>query len=242
MAFTAPKEIYNGKINSITIGKGETAIEIGGAEVFPQYSFDGNAGKPVAVALEINDIAPTDWAEALNNVYGSVYDNPVEWALYCQNELEAQALCLRLQGTHPDQQNRSPEEAAKTVREVLEAIKVPLIIVGANHIEKDAEVIKVCAEAAAGYHCLVGKAQEKNHKTIAAAAMAYDHVLLALSNLDINLAKLGLVRDPRRLLLSSKRRWYSRSIRSGSLNNERTSSHTAASRRSVRTCLLSQIR
>ena len=50
-------------------------------------------------------------------------------------------------------------------------------------------MLKSCAEVASGYNCLIGKAQEKNYKTIAAAAMAYGHYVLALSNLDINLAK-----------------------------------------------------
>jgi len=101
----------------------------------------------------------------------------------------ADMICLRLLSVHPDGTNRSPEEAGKTVEAILKAIDVPLIIFGANSLEKDADVIKHVAEVAAGKNCLIGKAQEKNYKTIAAAAMAYDHHLLALSNLDINLAK-----------------------------------------------------
>jgi acetyl-CoA decarbonylase/synthase complex subunit delta len=125
----------------------------------------------------------------LNDVYGDVYNDPKTWALTCQDKYKADIIALRLVSTHPDQGNSSPETAAKVVKQVLEAIKIPLIILGSNHLEKDAEVLKACAEAAAGYNCLIGKAQEKNYKTIAAAAMAYNHFVLALSNLDINLAK-----------------------------------------------------
>jgi acetyl-CoA decarbonylase/synthase complex subunit delta len=96
---------------------------------------------------------------------------------------------LRLIGTHPDREDRSPEDAAKIVKEVLEAIEVPLIILGSNHIEKDSTVLVKAAEAASGYNCVIGKAQEGNYKTIVAAALAHNHKLIAMSELDINLAK-----------------------------------------------------
>ena len=38
-------------------------------------------------------------------------------------------------------------------------------------------------------NCIIGKAQEANYKTIAAAAMANNHKLIAMSELDINLSK-----------------------------------------------------
>jgi len=94
-----------------------------------------------------------------------------------------------LVGTHPDRENRSAEEAAKTVKDVLAAINVPLIILGSNHAEKDSQVLIAAAEAAKGKNCVIGKAQEANYKTIAAAAMANDHKLVAMSELDINLSK-----------------------------------------------------
>ena len=189
MPFAIPKESYNGKISSMSFGKDGGGLAIGGATSFPFLTFEGEMPNQVAIAYEVPDIAPEDWAESLTKVYGHVFSNTTEWAVFCQDEFHADAICLRLLSTHPEQGDRSPEDAAQTVKEVLEAIRVPLIIVGANHIEKDAEVIKVCAEAAAGHNCLIGKAQEKNYKTIAAAAMAYNHYLIALSNLDINLAK-----------------------------------------------------
>jgi acetyl-CoA decarbonylase/synthase complex subunit delta len=189
MPFAVPTEKYNGKISAVSFGKDGDGLTIGGATSFPFLTFEGEMPNQVAIAYEVVDSAPEDWAESLEKVYSNVFSNAVEWASYCQNELQADAICLRLLSTHPEQGDRSPEEAAQTVKDVLQAIRIPLIIVGANHVEKDAEVIKACAEAAAGYNCLIGKAQEKNYKTIAAAAMAYNHYLIALSNLDINLAK-----------------------------------------------------
>jgi len=53
----------------------------------------------------------------------------------------------------------------------------------------DASVLIAAAEAAKDRNCIIGKAQEANYKTIAAAAMANKHKLIAMSELDINLSK-----------------------------------------------------
>jgi len=189
MPFTVPTENYNGKINAVTVGPEGKGVTIGGAAALPFLSFEAQAIPEIPIAFDVWDTTPQGWAAPLAEVYQGVWDDPAQWAKEAQDKYKADMVCLRLMSTHPDTQNRSPEEAAATVKAVLEAIDVPLIILGSNHIEKDAEVLKACAEAASGYNCLIGKAQEKNYKTIAAAAMAYNHYLLALSNLDINLAK-----------------------------------------------------
>ncbi len=46
-------------------------------------------------------------------------------------------VALRLMGTHPDQKNKSADEAAKIAAEVAAAIDIPLIILGSGHVEKD---------------------------------------------------------------------------------------------------------
>lgn len=188
MAFAAPKESYSGKVFEVTIGADRTAV-FGGENVLPFHSFEGNVPNKPVIAYEIQDVPPDDWPETVKKVYGGVSGDPVKWATYCQDKLNARAIALRLAGTHPDRENRSPEDAAKTVKDVLSAIKVPLIILGSNHAEKDSSVLVMASEAAKGKNCIIGKAQEANYKTIAAAAMANNHKLIAMSELDINLSK-----------------------------------------------------
>ncbi len=188
MAFVAPTETYQGKVFEVVIGTDKPA-KFGGDNVLPFHSFEGNVPNRPLIACEIQDIPPDDWPETVREVYESVSGDPVTWARYCQNELNARALALRLVGTHPDRENRSSEEAAKTVRDVLSAVDVPLIILGSNHVEKDSAVLVSVSEAAKGKNCVIGKAQEANYKTIAAAAMANNHKLIAMSELDINLSK-----------------------------------------------------
>lgn len=189
MAFTAPKETYSGKVYSVTIGSGGSEVTFGGENVLPFHSFEGEAPNRPVIAIEIQDVPPTDWAETVRKPYEAVSSDPVAWAKYCQDEMKAKAIALRLVGTHPDRENRSPEDAAKTVKDVLAAVTVPLIILGSNHAEKDSAVLVAVAEAAKDKNCVIGKAQEANYKTVCAAAMANNHKIVAMSELDINLSK-----------------------------------------------------
>ncbi len=189
MAYVVPKESYSGKVLSVDFGKGGKAAVIGGETTLPFLSFEGEVPNRPVVACEIQDTPPDDWPETVRAMYKDVSGNPVTWAKHCQDSLKARAVALRLVSTHPDRDNRSAEDAAKTIKDVLAAIDIPLIILGSNHIEKDASVLVAAAEAASGYNCIIGKAQEGNYKTIVAAALAHNHKLIAMSELDINLAK-----------------------------------------------------
>ncbi|RMG66537.1 MAG: acetyl-CoA decarbonylase/synthase complex subunit delta [Nitrospirae bacterium] len=188
MAFEAPKETFSGIVFPVTIGK-DVQETFGGENTLPFHKFEGEVPNRPLIAFEIQDIPPEDWPETVRKVYDGVSDDPVKWAQYCQDELKARAIALRLVGTHPDQKDLSADDAVKVVKDVLGAVKVPLIILGSNHVEKDSEVLPRVAEAAKGYNCVLGKAQEANYKTIAAAAMANDLKLIAMSELDINLSK-----------------------------------------------------
>ncbi len=189
MSFVTPKESFNGKVLAVDFGKDDKAISIGGETSLPFLSFEGDIPNKPVIAYEIQDIAPDDWPETVAAIYKDVSGDPVTWAKYCQDELGAKAIALRLLSTNPDKGDRSAEDAAQTVKDVLAAINVPLIILGSNHIEKDSLVLVAAAEAASGSNCIIGKAQEGNYKTIVAAALAHHHKLIAMSELDINLAK-----------------------------------------------------
>jgi acetyl-CoA decarbonylase/synthase complex subunit delta len=188
MALAIPKETYSGKINNVQLGSGAKAVTIGGASALPFLGFEGTFPNRPAVALEIMDITPDDWPETLKKAIGGESGNPVQWAKFCQ-KAGADMVALRLLGTHPDQKNKSAEEAAKVAAEVAAAIDIPLVILGCGQADKDSQVLQAVANATRGKNCAIGKAVEENYKTIAAAAMANDHKLIAMSQLDVNLAK-----------------------------------------------------
>lgn len=189
MPFTPPKETYPGKVYPVIVGTDPREMIIGGENVLPFHAFEGSIPNKPVIAYEVQDIVPDDWPEEVQKPYADVMNSPVSWAKFCRDTFNAQVIALRLAGTHPDRADHSPEDAAKTVREVLAAIDIPCMILGSNHAEKDASVLVAAAEAAKGRNCIIGKAQESNYKTIAAAAMANNHKLVAMSELDINLSK-----------------------------------------------------
>ncbi|MEW6584235.1 MAG: acetyl-CoA decarbonylase/synthase complex subunit delta [Nitrospirota bacterium] len=189
MAFTPSKETYAGKVYSMTVGTAPHEITFGGENVLPFHTFEGSTPRRPVVAVEVQDVPPYDWPSDVQKPFHDVSHDPVLWAKFCQETLKAGAIALRLAGTHPDRENRTPEDAAKTVNDVLSSITIPCVILGSNHAEKDAAVLVAAAEAAKDRNCIIGKAQEANYKTIAAAAMANNHKLIAMSELDINLSK-----------------------------------------------------
>jgi len=187
MNFSIPKETYTGRIPEIIFGKEKKAY-FGGESALPFHFFEGEFPYKPLIAFEIQDDIPEDYPEELAKVYSSVWDSPIKWAKFCET-LGAEAIALRLMSTHPDSKDSKPEEAADKVKKILSEIDLPLIILGSNHSEKDAEVLPVVSDASRGYNCIIGKAQEGNYKTITASAMAGGHSLIAMSELDVNLAK-----------------------------------------------------
>jgi acetyl-CoA decarbonylase/synthase complex subunit delta len=196
MAVDIPKEKWSGKIGELVIGA--TAAEggtrskkviVGGSETLPFLYFEGAHPYPVALAMEVLDVVPEDYPEQVRSALGDAINSPVTWAKKCVDELGADLICLKLVGTNPEEQDRSPEDACKTVREVLDAVTVPLIIYGSGNNDKDAKVMEAVSNEAKGERCLLGLAEEDAFKSLAVAAQANNHGIVAFSNLDINLAK-----------------------------------------------------
>jgi len=139
--------------------------------------------------MDVLDMVPEDWPEALAAAHRDVWDDPAKWAKKCVEEYGADLICLKLDGIHPDKADKSAEEAVETVSKVKEAVGVPLIVWSSGDDEKDNKVMPKVSQALAGENCLLGTASEDNYKTITAVCIADNHNLIALSPLDINIAK-----------------------------------------------------
>ncbi len=183
------KESYTGNIKEITLGKGDNAVTIGGQACYPFYSFEGDMPNKPVIAMEVWDMEPDEWPEAALSHFKDVLSDPAAWAKKCVDEFGAKLIVLQLKSTDPNGLNASPEDAAATVKKVLDAIDVPLIVWGTNNIEKDEEVLKKISEETHGSNLVLGPVEDKNHKGIGASAMGYGHTLIASSPIDINLAK-----------------------------------------------------
>jgi len=181
---------FSGKICEVEIGTGEKAIKLGGENTLPFYTFDGNAGNTQKVGMEISDIYPEEWSDALKDIYKDVCNDPVAWAKFVEEKYAPDFICLKLDSADPNGLNKSVEESAQAAKAVVEAIKTPLVVAGTGNHEKDSKLFEKVAQELDGHNVLLLAAVEDNYKTIAAAgAMAYNHKVAAESSVDINLAK-----------------------------------------------------
>jgi acetyl-CoA decarbonylase/synthase, CODH/ACS complex subunit delta len=141
------------------------------------------------VAMEVFDLVSEKYPPVLREIYGDLLARPAEMAKVCVEKYGADLISVRLEGTHPEKGNRTPEQAVELVKSVLAAVDVPLIITGHNHFDRINEVMKAVAAACAGERLLLNWAEQNNYRTIAGAAMAYGHSVVAQSPIDVNIAK-----------------------------------------------------
>jgi len=195
MAVALVKERYQSRVGEVVIGaspeQGGTrtsVIKVGGDGTLPFLHFEGKVENRAMIAMEVTDVVPP-WNDIVKSQFGDVLGDPAAWAKKCVQEYHADLIYLKLIGANPEGENRSPEDCAKVVKEVLSAVGVPVIVVGCEDPEKDNEVLAAVAEASAGENLLIGLAEQDNYKSIAAAAMVHKHNLIARSPLDINICK-----------------------------------------------------
>lgn len=196
MALELLKEKWSNSINTVTIGNTKesggtrtSTVTVGGETGLPFLLSEGSMDHKPVVAMEILDIIPQDWPLILKEPFKNFFNDPAKWAKRCVEEHKAELICIKLQGTHSDYGNKSASDAARAVESVLEAVGVPLIILGTGDEEKDNLVLAKVSEATKGERCLLGEATEKNYKTLAASCLADGHNIIAMSPIDINIAK-----------------------------------------------------
>jgi acetyl-CoA decarbonylase/synthase complex subunit delta len=121
-------------------------------------------------------------------VLGEAPHDPAEWAKLAV-ERGADLIALKLRSCHPERGDAGPTEAVSVVDRVLAAVGVPIIVYGPGVADKDNEVLVAVAEATKGERLTLGICEDKNYRTIVAAALGNGHVVAAFSPIDVNLAK-----------------------------------------------------
>jgi len=190
-----PKEKWAGKVREVTIGatkeEGGTrakTVTVGGETAMPFLHFEGTIPHPPAIVIQIKDRRPDDWSPLLLKAWGDVVDDPAEWAKAAE-AAGADIVLMTLSATQADGQPNTPENARKVVRQVLEATGLPLMVFGPGQAELDNELIVAVAEEGKGERLVLGVCEDKNYRTIVAAAMAHGHLVDSRTPMDVNLAK-----------------------------------------------------
>lgn len=189
MSFKPVKQNFNSQIREVTIGTGEKALTLGGEQVFPFYSFDGEIKNPPCAGAEISDKGPDRNIPGIASFYAGA-ESIEDIAERACSMPGARFVCLVLDSADPSGDDKSAEECAALCKTVAEKVSLPLVIHGCGHIEKDRVMLPKIAEALQGKNALLLSAKEENYKSIAVAAVqAYGQKIGAESSVDINLAK-----------------------------------------------------
>jgi acetyl-CoA decarbonylase/synthase complex subunit delta len=185
----APVENWVGKVNEVRLGgNGRKSVAVGGESTLPLLHFEGSSPNRPAVAVEVQDKEPCDWSPHLLSAWGDIIKNPVTWARKAAN-YGADIIALRLRSAHPEQGNTGASEAEQVVSEILSAVDLPLIVLGPEVAEKDNEVLLAASEAARGSRIALGNCTDRNYRALAASCLANNHVAIAKTPNDVNLAK-----------------------------------------------------
>ena len=189
MPFNRKPQKFSASIKEVEIGTGEKAIKIGGASVFPFYTFDGNAGNAPKIGVEISDMGLENEPASIKEYYAGC-SSYAEIAKKAAEIPGADFVALRLEGGDPNGVNKSVDELIEVVKEVADAIDCPLVVEGCKNAEKDGQLLSKVAEVLQGRNVLLMSAKEENYKAVGAAAgLAYNQKVGAESAVDINLAK-----------------------------------------------------
>ena len=117
MPFEIPKTNYSGKIKTVTLGKGEKAVTVGGETAYPFYLFEGEMPNLPRIAMEVYDTPPKDWPAAALEPFKDVVNDPVAWAQKCVKSYSAEMICVQLASTDPNGENRPADKAAELKRD-----------------------------------------------------------------------------------------------------------------------------
>ena len=189
MPFNGKSGKFNASINAVEVGCGEKAIKIGGENVLPFYTFDAPIENAPKVGVMITDLGLDNEPEGVKAYYAGC-STMGEIAKKASEMPGTDFVCLRLIGADPNGANKSTEECMEIVKEVIDAIDVPLVIEGCKNVAKDTELLSKAADVAQGKNVIILSAREEDYKGIGAAAgLAYNQKVGAESAVDINLAK-----------------------------------------------------
>ncbi|NDJ75847.1 MAG: acetyl-CoA decarbonylase/synthase complex subunit delta [Chloroflexi bacterium] len=195
MTVEIPKDSWSGTVRTVTLGAtsadGGTrtkTLTVGGEQALPFMHFEHTMPYRPAIAAEIASSRPDDWSPLLLEAWASVIDDPAAWAAAAE-EAGADLIQLALRPTGPDGEPTTPDHAVTVCKAVLAACGLPLMVFGPGQADLDNDLLVPVAEATQGERVALGLCEDKNYRTIVAAALANDHRVVARAPMDVNLSK-----------------------------------------------------
>jgi len=195
-----PIEEYPGQIRTVKLGatkseggsRAKTVI-IGGETSPAFYTFENPRPHPPVVSLDVFD-TKVPLPKAIKTHVAEVMEDPAAWSKLAVEKFGADMVTIHLVSTDPLIKDTSPTDASKTVEEVLQAVKVPIVVGGCGDPKKDALLFKKVAEVTEGERVVLSSvtldmAEAGVLEDVAKAAKDHGHVVLGFTALELNQAR-----------------------------------------------------
>ena len=205
VTFASPAETYPGQIAEVLFkrsGKGAKNIKIGGEKVPPYYRFEGTNPNPPVVTADVFDI-PVNTKERESFLRlaepvkrhllepEDVTENMAVWAKKSVEVFGADMVTLHFIGTDPTIPEKlggkkDAKWAAQNLEEVLQAVKVPIVIGGSGNHDMDPKVFEACSAVGSSERMLLSSLELESVEKVAPIAKKYDQNVLAWTKLELN--------------------------------------------------------
>ncbi|MEM2137403.1 MAG: CO dehydrogenase/acetyl-CoA synthase subunit delta [Candidatus Methanomethylicia archaeon] len=197
IVFEEPKLSFPGKVVEVKIGatKGEggsrdKTIILGGHTLPPYYYLTGyTPTHPPIFGGDVFDMK-ISLPRAVRQAFKDALENPMEWARVWVNEYGAEAINVHLVSTDPSIMDTKPEESAKLVEEMLQQVKVPIVIGGSGNPVKDVEVFRKVSDVAEGERIVLNSLNlDMKLEDICKYIAKKDTVVIDFSPMDLDKAR-----------------------------------------------------
>lgn len=187
--FKPPIHDYPGEVAEVQLGAGtRKPVFLGGQKAL--YRFEEPQPNPPVVTFDVFDIPMPGLPRPIREHFEDVMEHPGDWAKKAVKDFGANMITIHLIGTGPKVMDKTPQEAAAAIEEVLQAVDVPLVIGGSGDPQKDPLVLEAAAAAAEDERCLLASANlDLDYRKVAKSAVDYNHAVLSWAITDINMQK-----------------------------------------------------
>ncbi len=188
MSFIPKKEASAAKIRTVTLGRGDRSVVIGGQNVLPFYSFDAPIAHCPIIGIEISDRIAQWESPGIREFYHGC-TTLADYARRAETMEGADFLVLHFESADPGAGNRRIDECVCDALAIAKECSMPLAIMGCKNSEKDSALFPQIAQALPEENLLFLSVREEDYQTIAPVANACGHVICAETADDVNLAK-----------------------------------------------------
>ncbi len=163
-------------------------ISSGMGPLFYKWPLEHTSNRPV-IALDVFD-TPPPLPRVVKDYYKGFLEDPCSWAEKAVKEYGADMVSIHFPGLDPSILNRPVREAAEIAVEVLDRIKVPIIVGGCGNPRKDLEFFREVAEMASGEGIVLASVTvNMDIGEYAKLIVDHGHVALALAFMNISQLK-----------------------------------------------------